>query len=123
MSNSLSCYAWQALLCLVFPKAKVALENVVPLYSVSKTDRRDGTYGLFRRLGRLIQTFPLPCKGLSEHVIETIRIARRDYLNDPKVRGTDRPKALIVGHHDLNPQKDCPCIKDVVHEYADLQPR
>jgi N-acetyl-anhydromuramyl-L-alanine amidase AmpD len=32
------------------------------------------------------------------------------------------PKALIVGHHDLNPQKDCPCIKDVVHEYADLQP-
>ena len=33
------------------------------------------------------------------------------------------PKAVIVGHHDLNPQKDCPCIKNVVHEYADLQPR
>ena len=32
------------------------------------------------------------------------------------------PRALIVGHHDLNPHKDCPCIKDVVHEYADLQP-
>ena len=46
---------------------------------------RDGTYGSFRRLGRLVQTFPLPCKGLSEHVIETIRIARRDYLNDRKV--------------------------------------
>ena len=32
------------------------------------------------------------------------------------------PRALIVGHHDLNPYKDCPCIKDVAHEYADLQP-
>ena len=33
------------------------------------------------------------------------------------------PKALIVGHHDLNPQKDCPCIENVVKEYGDLQPR
>ena len=33
------------------------------------------------------------------------------------------PHALIVGHHDLNPRKPCPCIKDVVREYADLQPR
>ena len=33
------------------------------------------------------------------------------------------PRAVIVGHHDLNPRKDCPCIKDVVHEYADLQPK
>ena len=32
------------------------------------------------------------------------------------------PRALIVGHHDLNPHKDCPCIPDVYHEYADLQP-
>ena len=32
------------------------------------------------------------------------------------------PRALIVGHHDLNPAKDCPCIKDVANEYADLQP-
>jgi hypothetical protein len=30
---------------------------------------------------------------------------------------------LIVGHHDLNPEKDCPCIPDVAHEYADLQPK
>jgi hypothetical protein len=30
---------------------------------------------------------------------------------------------LIVGHHDLNPKKDCPCIKNVAHEYADLQPK
>ena len=33
------------------------------------------------------------------------------------------PRALIVGHHDLNPGKDCPCIPDLVHEYADLQPK
>jgi hypothetical protein len=30
---------------------------------------------------------------------------------------------VILGHHDLNPQKDCPCIPDVSHEYADLQPK
>ena len=33
------------------------------------------------------------------------------------------PRASIVGHHDLNPQKDCPCIKNVAREYADLQPK
>ena len=33
------------------------------------------------------------------------------------------PKALILGHHDLNPQKACPCIPDVAREYADLQPK
>jgi len=32
------------------------------------------------------------------------------------------PKAVIVGHHDLNPQKACPCIESVTKEYADLQP-
>ncbi|MBQ8937637.1 MAG: N-acetylmuramoyl-L-alanine amidase [Bacteroidaceae bacterium] len=32
------------------------------------------------------------------------------------------PRALIVGHHDLNPQKACPCYP-VVTEYADLQPK
>ena len=30
------------------------------------------------------------------------------------------PHALIVGHHDLNPHKDCPCIKDVIGEFKDL---
>ena len=33
------------------------------------------------------------------------------------------PRAVIVGHHDLNPSKDCPCIPNVAHEYADLQPK
>ena len=32
------------------------------------------------------------------------------------------PRALIVGHHDLNPLKACPCIYNVAREYADLQP-
>ena len=31
------------------------------------------------------------------------------------------PKALIVGHHDLNPGKDCPCY-GVMTEYRDLEP-
>ena len=33
------------------------------------------------------------------------------------------PRAVIVGHHDLNPQKACPCIENVTQEYADLQPK
>ena len=32
------------------------------------------------------------------------------------------PHARIIGHHDLNPQKACPCIENVAKEYADLQP-
>jgi len=31
------------------------------------------------------------------------------------------PKAVIVGHRDLNPGKKCPCY-DAVGEYRDLQP-
>jgi len=31
------------------------------------------------------------------------------------------PKALIVGHRDLNPGKRCPCF-DVMKEYRDLEP-
>ena len=31
------------------------------------------------------------------------------------------PKALIVGHHDLDPMKACPCF-DAAAEYRDLQP-
>ena len=33
------------------------------------------------------------------------------------------PRAVIVGHHDLTPHKACPCIINVAHEYADLQPK
>ena len=31
------------------------------------------------------------------------------------------PNAVIVGHRDLNPRKECPCF-DAVKEYWDLQP-
>ena len=33
------------------------------------------------------------------------------------------PRALIIGHHDLNPHKACPCIENVAREYTDLQPK
>ena len=33
------------------------------------------------------------------------------------------PKALIVGHHDLNPHKECPCIENVAREYEDIEPK
>ena len=31
------------------------------------------------------------------------------------------PRALIVGHRDLAPSRDCPCF-DAISEYRDLQP-
>ena len=30
------------------------------------------------------------------------------------------PRAMILGHRDLNPAKDCPGYKGVAKEYADL---
>ena len=33
------------------------------------------------------------------------------------------PKAVIIGHHDLDPLKACPCIPHVTQEYASLQPK
>ena len=47
------------------------------------------------------------------------RIALRNLLERLRRR---YPDALIVGHRDLDPQKECPCF-DVVNEYHDLQPR
>ena len=32
------------------------------------------------------------------------------------------PRALVVGHRDLDPKKACPCF-DAVKAYADLQPK
>ena len=46
------------------------------------------------------------------------KVAMRQLLEDLHRR---YPRALIVGHHDLNPGKDCPCIPNVAREYADLQ--
>ena len=47
------------------------------------------------------------------------KAAMRQLLEDLHRR---YPRALIVGHHDLDPTKSCPCIKDVAGEYRDLQP-
>ena len=51
---------------------------------------------------------------------EAQKVAMRQLLEDLHER---YPRAVIVGHHDLNPQKACPCIENVAREYADLQPK
>ena len=48
------------------------------------------------------------------------KAAMRQLLEDLHRR---YPRAVIVGHHDLNPHKDCPCIINVADEYKDLQPK
>ena len=48
------------------------------------------------------------------------KVAMRQLLEDLHRR---YPRAVIVGHHDLNPNKDCPCIINVADEYKDLQPK
>ena len=48
------------------------------------------------------------------------KVALRQILEDLHRR---YPRALIVGHHDLNPLKACPCIENVAREYTDLQPK
>ena len=50
---------------------------------------------------------------------EAQRAALRSLLEDLHRR---YPKALIVGHRDLDPGKACPCF-DAVSEYRDLQPQ
>ena len=47
------------------------------------------------------------------------KAALRQLLEDLHQR---YPRALIVGHCDLNPGKKCPGYKNVAQEYADLQP-
>lgn len=49
---------------------------------------------------------------------EAQRVALRNLLEQLHKK---YPKALIVGHRDLDPQKACPCF-DVVNEFHDLQP-
>ena len=72
---------------------------IVSLYPVSKTNGRDVTYGSLRRFEQLVQTIPYPPKELSEHLVKTIRIARRDYLNDPKVPPSTSSAAQIDTWH------------------------
>ena len=47
------------------------------------------------------------------------KAAMRQLLEDLHRR---YPHAVIVGHHDLDPTKDCPCF-DVVNTSKDLQPK
>ncbi|MBR6843119.1 MAG: N-acetylmuramoyl-L-alanine amidase [Prevotella sp.] len=51
---------------------------------------------------------------------EAQKVAMRQLLEDLHKRYS---RAVIVGHHDLNPHKACPCIENVAREYADLQPK
>ena len=48
------------------------------------------------------------------------KAAMRQLLEDLHRR---YPRALILGHHDLNPLKECPCIENVAQEYVDIQPK
>lgn len=80
-----------------------------------------------------------PCKGYNRHSIGVCYIGGLAAdCRTPEDTRTDEqrkalktlieqlhrkyPKALIVGHHDLNPMKACPCF-DVVGEFRTLQPR
>ena len=62
---------------------------------------------------------PQPVQSISTRT-EAQKASLRRLLADLHRR---YPHARIVGHHDLNPQKACPCIADVAKEYADLQPK
>ena len=95
--------------------------------------RRDGSI----ELGRPIEEVGAHCVGHNSH---SIGICYEGGLNAAGVEADTRtpeqkvalrklleelheqfPKAMIVGHHDLNPGKPCPCY-DVVTEYIDLEP-
>lgn len=88
----------------------------------------DGTI----EVGRAEETVGTHCKGHNLHSIgicyiggldadghtpkdtrtEAQKAALRELIKELRRR---YPKALVVGHHDLNPQKACPCF-DVVKE-------
>ena len=51
---------------------------------------------------------------------EAQKVSMRRLLEDLHQR---YPRAIIVGHNDLNPHKDYPGYKNVAHEYAYLQPK
>ena len=93
--------------------------------------RRDGT----REMGRPEYMVGAHCQGHNKYSIgvcyeggldndgrpadtrtEAQRQALRQLLRELKQR---YPRALIVGHHDLNPMKACPCF-DAAHEYAGI---
>ncbi len=95
--------------------------------------RRDGTV----EDGRPLAQTGAHCQGHNQHSIGICYEGGLDEAGRPSDTRTERqktairqllirlkkdfPRALIVGHRDLNPQKACPCYH-VISEYADLQP-
>lgn len=93
--------------------------------------RRDGTV----EAGRSLDETGAHCAGHNRHSIgicyeggldsegrpaDTRTPEQAGSLRELVERMHERfPKALIVGHHDLNPMKACPCF-DVVREYRNL---
>ena len=88
------------------------------LVETSRTNRSDYS---FTPIG-IIRT---PCRNYPDR---SLRLSRRPTDASAAMRKLlerlhrDYPKAVIVGHHDLDPMKDCPCITNVAREYAYLQP-
>ena len=96
--------------------------------------RRDGTI----ERGRAEEMVGAHCVGHNSHSIGVCYEGGLDIRGRPADTRTEAqrrtlrklleqlhrayPRALIVGHHDLNPQKDCPCFAPVT-EYGDLQPK
>ena len=95
--------------------------------------RRDGTV----EEGRSIEEVGAHCRWHNRHSIGICYEGGLDEAGNPADTRTPEqkqalrqlleqlhgqfPKALIVGHHDLDPMKACPCF-DAVSEYWDLQP-
>ena len=95
--------------------------------------RRDGTV----ETGRNIEEVGAHCRWHNRHSIGICYEGGLDEAGKPADTRTPEqkqalrqlleqlhgqfPKALIVGHHDLDPMKACPCF-DAVAEYRDLQP-
>ena len=96
--------------------------------------RRDGTV----ETGRRLEEIGAHCVGHNRH---SIGICYEGGLNGEGVEADTRtpeqvrslrnlvermhayfPKAVILGHCNLNPGKKCPCF-DAVGEYQDLQPK
>ena len=65
-------------------------------------------------------TFTSICKWVAQSADTRTLEQKMAMLHLLEVLHRRYPKALILGHHDLNPQKACPCIPDVAREYAKL---
>ena len=92
--------------------------------------RRDGTL----EMGRPEYMVGAHCKNHNQHSIGVCYEGGLDIRGDPADTRTEAqkrtmrqlvdelrqryPKAIVVGHHNLNPLKACPCF-DAVKEYKD----